>query len=517
MKLSRVSVLFIALAFFSLAANAQLTPGFVVQSGEPFPDIADFNGDGLDDLIQERNVILNTGGAFTVIRDLGLPEGERVIAVLDVNGDHIPDLLTEVRGMVLPPSIGGGGGGSTYRLYIGNAARTYANPILLTSGAAPLIADVDGDGKDDILLMKDIRPDGFQTIGTDVTILRSLGDGTFETLPTFRVPPDPQYFDTQRVMTGDLNHDGKIDLVFRCPEDIAIAHGLGGGRFAVESHYMPENMQYGWWSNRLADIDGDGNLDIVLAGFRIVRVLFGDGRGNFPRMAVGTIPQLHPTSVPAPFAELLKPDQLNQPRNIAIGHFTRTDRIQIAAGMSEGDIVTLSWQDGALKEDSRVGTDFWAVAIRPGTFHTNGLNDIYAMGTLIWGDIYPRPRVFDGTAGTATATTQEVIRTRHRVFGAGTNTVETQMNITMSGDCFDTFTARWTFPRNGFFGDARRENSLMEAVFDGPNIYYRLHAPFSNYPMTGTLTLNDGVYSGTTNFVPLCGGLHTLTITATME
>ena len=518
MKLSRVSILFTVLAFLALAANAQLTPGFIVQNGEPFPVITDFNGDGLDDLVGERSVIINHGGTFTDVRDLGLPDLEHVIAVLDVNGDHIPDLLTESRVIQVPVELGGGPPQApTYRLYIGSAARTYSNPITITSGIPPFVADVDGDGKDDFILMKDIQPDGNRTIGTDITILRSRGDGTFETLPAFRVPPDPQFFDTPRVMAADLDHDGKIDLVFRCPEDIAIAHGLGGGRFAVESHYMPQNMQYGWWSNRLADIDGDGNLDIVLAGFRIVRVLFGDGHGNFPRMAVGTIAQLHPTNVPAPFDQLLHPDQLNQPRNIAIGHFTRTDRMQIAAGMSEGDLVTLSYQDGALKEDSRVATDYWALAIRPGTFNTTGLNDIYAMGTLIWGDIYPRPRVFNGTLATAAATTQEVIRSRHRVSGVAPTAVTTQMNITMSGDCIDTSTARWTFPRNGFFGEARRENSTMEALFDGPNIYYRLNAPFSNYPMTGTLTLNNGVYSGTTNFVPLCGGLHTLTVTATME
>ena len=54
------SVCFSLLALAS-AAIAQLTPGTKVPLGEPFPIVADFNHDGLDDLIQERSVILNDG------------------------------------------------------------------------------------------------------------------------------------------------------------------------------------------------------------------------------------------------------------------------------------------------------------------------------------------------------------------------------------------------------------------------------------------------------------------------
>jgi hypothetical protein len=60
-------------AFIACAAVAQLTPGVVVRSGEPFPIVADFNGDGLDDLIQERTVLLNHAGDLSDRRDLGLP------------------------------------------------------------------------------------------------------------------------------------------------------------------------------------------------------------------------------------------------------------------------------------------------------------------------------------------------------------------------------------------------------------------------------------------------------------
>ncbi len=99
MKLAAISVLSLSLAS---AALAQLTPGVTVTSGQPFPIVAEFNGDGLDDLIQETNVILNDGKGLTAIHDLGF-DGEKVCGVLDVNGDHIPDLLT-VGGTVMVPA-----------------------------------------------------------------------------------------------------------------------------------------------------------------------------------------------------------------------------------------------------------------------------------------------------------------------------------------------------------------------------------------------------------------------------
>ena len=95
------SVCFSLLALAS-AAIAQLTPGTKVPLGEPFPIVADFNHDGLDDLIQERSVILNDGKSLSDVRDLALPSGEKVWAVLDVNGDHNLDLLTIAGGFPAP-------------------------------------------------------------------------------------------------------------------------------------------------------------------------------------------------------------------------------------------------------------------------------------------------------------------------------------------------------------------------------------------------------------------------------
>ncbi|HEX2121406.1 MAG TPA: VCBS repeat-containing protein, partial [Thermoanaerobaculia bacterium] len=278
MKLA-ISILTLSL---TSAVMAELTPGYVVTSGAPFPIVADFNGDGLDDLIQERNVVLNDGTSLAEVRDLGLA-GERVVGVLDANGDGRLDLLTEGSAVMVPaplpqpPRQGPG-----YRLYMADESRNFPNGIGISTGVRPYIADVDADGKDDFVLLTDVRPDGFRTTATEVTVLRSRGDGTFDRLEPFSIVPGFQIYPSHRVLSGDLNHDGLPDLVIRCVNDLVVLLGTGGGRFAVRTRHLPTNPSFGSQSARLGDVDGDSHPDVVLQALRGIRVFFGDGRGNFP-------------------------------------------------------------------------------------------------------------------------------------------------------------------------------------------------------------------------------------------
>jgi hypothetical protein len=492
---------------------AQLTPGVVVRSGEPFPIVADFNGDGLDDLVQERTVILNNAGDLSEQRDLGLPNSERVVGVLDVNGDRIPDLLTlSSTSAAPPPTVDSSVSGQwpRYRLYIANASRKYSKAIDVSTGAHPYVVDADGDGKDDFLLLNEVR-EGVRAVATEVTVLRSGGDGTFERLAPFRIPPAAQIDPEYRALSADLDHDGRPDVVIRCTHDLVVLHGTGGGNFTVEDRYLPMNMEFGWWSTRLADVDGDSNPDVILAGFRNIRVLFGDGRGNFTRMTKATIAKLHDANLPAGLPDLGL-DRMNQPRNLAVGHFTRGDQMQIAAGMGEGDIVVFSYERGQLKETARTATDFWLLDIRPGHFRTSTVSDVYAMGTLIWGDVYPRPRVFQGVAGITTADTSARATGRSRVSHA--TAPEISLQAQLRGDCIDAATERWKFARSGMFGSAQQGSTTVEALFDGSQIYARLSAAYSKEPIETLLSLTpDGSYSGAADVLTSCGW-SVMTITA---
>jgi hypothetical protein len=507
----RLAAITVFSVFVATAGMAQLKPGAVVRAGNDFPFVADFNGDGLDDLVQERNVILNDRGSFGEPRDLALPSSERVIGVLDVNGDHILELLTLDTSAQAPPGVNQPSDHSRiYRMYMGNVARHYANPtIIATTGATPYIADVDGDAKDDFVLVTPLRPDGIRETAAEGTVLRSRGDGTFETLAPFRMPPNPQLFEGERIPAGDVDHDGLQDLVIRAASDIVVLHGVGGGRFAVERRYYPMNPSLGGWSTQLADIDGDSHLDILMVAKRSIRVLFGDGRGRFLRMTRADVAKVHDIAgLGAGLAELLHVDELNQPRNLAIGHFTRSDRQQVAVGTVEGDLVVFSYEQGALREVSRTATEFWGLNVYSGAFLKDGGTGVYVLGTLIWGA--QRPRVFESAASGAGPAAEQPSGRRRASAPAAAATI---LRVELSGACMNSTTDRWGFARDGVFGFAHQDETTVEAVFDGTDIYYRLSASYLPHAAEGVLTESNGTYSGTVMMQTSCG-LNPMTVTA---
>ena len=281
------ATLFATLLILAFAATAfsDLAPGPVVADGLALPIVADLDRNGLDDVILDHTVLLNFGNGQFVSRDLGLPASERVIDTLDLNGDGRPDLLTIEVGLSGPPQTGLIPGPSAYHIHLAGAQMSYGPGISVNTGASvPYIADVNGDGKDDLILVRALFQ-GIQEVASEVTVLLSRGDGTFDARPSFQTIPNPQFGRyNHHLLAADLNHDGITDIVLRGVNDLVVLRGTGGGDFVPQTRFLPQTA-FGWWSTSLADVDRDGNLDVVLAGFRSVRVLFGDGRGGFSRVA----------------------------------------------------------------------------------------------------------------------------------------------------------------------------------------------------------------------------------------
>jgi hypothetical protein len=238
-----------------------------------------------------------------------------------------------------------------------------------------------------------------------------------------------------------------------------------------------------------------------MPALRGIRVLFGDGRGNFPRSAQAKIAKTHEIDLP-PGLGFLAPANINEPRDLALGHFTRNDRMQIAAGTVEGDLVVFSWEQNQLKEVSRNRTEFWHLDIRSGSFRGTG-SDLYVMGTLIWGENWPRPRLFLGANTFATFDGPASQSSRRRTSQPGPS--DLSLRIEMRGECINEAPAQWRFTRDGIFGSAKHGETTIEAVFDGPSIYYRLNAPYAKEPVMGTLTDENGSYAGTAQVLTDCG------------
>lgn len=158
-------------------------------------------------------------------------------------------------------------------------------------GQAVAVADVNQDGKLDII----VANTGYHTI----SVVLGNGDGTFGAREYFTTTGTLESEDSFGyypifVATGDVNGDGKLDIVTGNDSNspISLLLGDGAGGFAAPAAIgNPTNHR----SVQIVDVDGDGKLDVIStdAYSDEVSVLVGNGDGTFAdevRYAVGQNP-----------------------------------------------------------------------------------------------------------------------------------------------------------------------------------------------------------------------------------
>jgi hypothetical protein len=186
------------------------------------------------------------------------------ITVADVNGDGQNDIL------VLNYSGANGAGAGTVAVLLGNADGTFAPAVQYTLGTNPyaiVVADVNGDSKLDIVAPVSTSASG----GEQINVLLGNGDGAFAATPI----STPFTGNGGSLDFGDINGDGKADLVLSSG---AVLLGKGDGTFTQGT-----TLAVSGFNVALADVNHDGKLDVAVTVpiSNEVSIFLGKGDGTF--------------------------------------------------------------------------------------------------------------------------------------------------------------------------------------------------------------------------------------------
>ncbi len=280
----------------------------------------DVNDDGVDDIVTPEAIFLAKGPHDHFKRKpLNAASSGRMV-VGDLNHDHFMDLVGCAEGRI--ETFLGRGRGSFDR------PRYTASPGCFARwqwGSLPLsLGDMNADGNLDLLMPGGVgfgRGDGsfdvhpWPAAGVMLASADFNLDGPMDAaLYEHRTYPEPPFdefflrivkggrngldpsvtvinladhdiFDVSSMAVGDLNKDGTPDLLISTEFSLRVLLGVGDGTLGVPQRYeamcFPGDL-------RVADFDGDGNLDVAETGSveatctqSGIGILFGDGEGAF--------------------------------------------------------------------------------------------------------------------------------------------------------------------------------------------------------------------------------------------
>lgn len=278
-------------AVFNSSDPSLFSPVKILNSGGNYSEslaAADLNGNG------KLDVVVGNAGSNTVTVFLGDGTGKlgtpttygisaiepTSVAVADLNGDGKPDIAL----------AGYAYNGCGVAVLLGNGDGTFqpASEFLCASGAidaySVAIADLNGDGKLDLAV----------STYKQINILLGNGDGTFQSAVTYSWGTgDGTSWGDRSLAVADVNRDGKPDIVVATgsavyyePGQVAVLLGNGDGTFQPAVDFAT-GTPYAW-SLALADFNGDGKLDVVVANaanydgaVSSIAVLLGNGDGTF--------------------------------------------------------------------------------------------------------------------------------------------------------------------------------------------------------------------------------------------
>ncbi len=242
--------------------------------------VGDFNGDGFMDIIVDNSTddtlqlfpgngtgtfnaassIVATGVAF---------ENNHSLATADINADGVLDLIgvNFMTGnvQVLLGQGANGKGNGTFAAPMNFPASTGVLATIAPVGVA--VADLNGDGKLDIVTSNRGATTATSSVPGSMGVLLGNGDGTFQSAVSYPLGDSTGGSYANGITVADMNHDGKADVVVvdnGTTNDVGIFYGNGDGTFQAR---VGVSVGPGGGTPLIADLNGDGRLDIGTENF----------------------------------------------------------------------------------------------------------------------------------------------------------------------------------------------------------------------------------------------------------
>ena len=262
-----------------------------VTKGSDSIAVADLNRDGKPDLVIDRegtvSVLLGNGnGSFRATHSYRVGTFSGTLAIADVNRDHHPDIVASFRDMV--------------KVLLGNGNGTFGaahSSVVDANGSVYSLAfgDLNGDGRTDLVAGS---VEGANQLVGALSVLLGKGDGSFKAAVTHTTGE----LIPQKLAVTDVNRDGKADLLVGdyadgvdygdpayCAVDVCLGKGTGSFSPAVQYVVGPQG-QFGPSGFKVADVNRDGEADLLVTTGAGLYVLLGNGDGSFqPAAAFGTM------------------------------------------------------------------------------------------------------------------------------------------------------------------------------------------------------------------------------------
>lgn len=194
------------------------------------------------------------------------------VAAADLNGDGLAEALTGRDHLYLHAYNASGAylPGWPVRSFVDAALGTWdVHPYLEFTRAAPVVADLNGDGKVEIVAVGKVRsPDaGHAVVAAGVLVVTPEGERFpgWETAPLSGAPLYPEYGPSQAPSVADLDGDNRLEIIVPFFDGTLRAYQDDGSLWWQYDYAQGRTL----FASEVAvgDVNGDGRVDLVFGTY----------------------------------------------------------------------------------------------------------------------------------------------------------------------------------------------------------------------------------------------------------